>query len=259
VGEGALERLRPEDKALIVARIEMGLPYPEIAAMFGKQAWRPCTWPSAGRWSNSQRRWRMSANADDPLIQAAARISDGTPVDWRRIRELLTNRNQETIADELEALEQVARASGGEAAVSWGRVTLVEVIGRGKFGTVYRALDPTLQIPVALKIIRPRPGAVFDYNHALQEAQRLARIRHPDVVRVFAAERVGDEVGVSMELVEGQTLDAIVRERGPFSARAAAVIGLDLCRALAAVHGAGLLHGDARPTTSCGPLAAARC
>ena len=186
----------------------------------------------------------MSANADDPLILAAARISDGTPVDWRRIRELLTNRNQETIADELEALEQVARASGGEAAVSWGRFTLVEVIGRGRFGTVYRALDPTLQIPVALKIIRPRPGAEFDYSRALQEAQRLARIRHPDVVRVFAAERVGDEVGVSMELVEGRTLDAIVRERGPFSAREAAVIGLDLCRALAAVHGAGLLHGD---------------
>lgn len=186
----------------------------------------------------------MSANADDPLILAAARISDGTPVDWRRIRELLTNRNQETIADELEALEQVARASGGEAAVSWGRFTLVEVIGRGRFGTVYRALDPTLQIPVALKITRPRPGAVFDYNRALQEAQRLARIRHPDVVRVFAAERVGDEVGVSMELVEGRTLDAIVRERGPFSAREAAGIGLDLCRALAAVHGAGLLHGD---------------
>ncbi|HEU4925695.1 MAG TPA: serine/threonine-protein kinase [Vicinamibacterales bacterium] len=186
----------------------------------------------------------MSANADDPLILAAARISDGTPVDWRSIRELLINRNQETIADELEALEQVARASGGEAAVSWGRFTLVEVIGRGRFGTVYRALDPTLQIPVALKIIRPRPGAVFDYNRALQEAQRLARIRHPDVVRVFAAERVGDEVGVSMELVEGRTLDAIVRERGPFSAREAAGIGLDLCRALAAVHGAGLLHGD---------------
>jgi eukaryotic-like serine/threonine-protein kinase len=186
----------------------------------------------------------MSANADDPLILAATRISDGAPVDWRRIRELLTNRNQETIADELEALEQVARASGGEAAVSWGRFTLVDVIGRGRFGTVYRALDPSLQIPVALKIVRPRPGAVIDYDRALQEAQRLARIRHPDVVRVFGAERIGDEVGLSMELVEGLTLDDLVRERGPFSGSEAALIGLDLCRALAAVHAAGLLHGD---------------
>ncbi len=157
---------------------------------------------------------------------------------------MLTNRAQETIADELESLEQFARASGGESAVSWGRFTLVEVIGRGQFGTVYRAVDPTLQIPVALKIIRPRPGAAFDYDRALQEARRLARIRHPDVVRVFGAERIGDEVGLSMELVEGRTLDAIVRERGPLSASEAAIIGLELCRALAAVHSAGLLHGD---------------
>jgi serine/threonine-protein kinase len=185
----------------------------------------------------------MSANADDPLVAAAARICDGAPVDWRRIRELLTNRDQETIADELESLEQFARASGGESAVSWGRFTLVEVIGRGQFGTVYRAVDPTLQIPVALKIIRPRSGA-FNYERALQEARSLAKIRHQAVVRVFGAERIGDEVGLSMELVEGRTLDAIVRERGPLGASEAAVIGLDLCRALAAVHGAGLLHGD---------------
>jgi serine/threonine-protein kinase len=186
----------------------------------------------------------MSANADDPLVQAAARICDGTPVDWRRIRELLTSRDQETIASELEVIEQFARASGGESAVSWGRFTLVEVIGRGKFGTVYRAIDPTLQIAVALKIIQPRLGAPFNYDRALEEARCLARVRHPDVVRVFGAERIGDEVGLSMELVEGRTLDAIVRERGPFGASEAALIGLDLCRALAAVHGAGLLHGD---------------
>ena len=114
----------------------------------------------------------------------------------------------------------------------------------GTFGTVYRAVDSTLQIEVALKIIRPRPGVPFDYERTLQEARRLARVSHPDVVRVFAAERIGDEVGLSMELVEGKTLDAIVRDQGPFSASEASLIGMDLCRALAAVHGAGLLHGD---------------
>jgi len=60
----------------------------------------------------------MSANADDPLVQAAQRICDGTPVDWRRIRELLTSRDQETIANELELIEHFARASGGESAVA---------------------------------------------------------------------------------------------------------------------------------------------
>ena len=186
----------------------------------------------------------MSANADDPLILAATHICDGEPVDWRHIRESLTNPSQETIADELASLEQFARTYAGELAVSWGRFTLVDVIGGGQFGTVYRALDPTLQIPVALKIIRPRAGGAFNYERALQEARSLAKISHQSVVRVFGAERIGNEVGISMELVEGKTLDAIVRERGPLGAREAAVIGLDLCRALATVHGAGLLHGD---------------
>ena len=185
----------------------------------------------------------MSVNADDPLISAAAQICDGVPVDWRRIRELLTNRDLETIAEELESIEHLARAASETPSV-WGRFGIVEELGRGSFGTVYRAVDSTLQIEVALKIIRPRPGVPFDYDRALQEARRLARIRHPDVVRVFAAERIGDEVGLSMELVEGRTLDDIVRHQGPFSASEATVIGLNVCRALAAVHGAGLLHGD---------------
>ena len=127
---------------------------------------------------------------------------------------------------------------------AWGRFSIVGELGRGVFGTVYRAVDSSLQIEVALKIIRPRPGVPFDYERAIQEARRLARVRHPGVVRVFGVERIGDEVGLSMELVEGKTLDEIVRDQGPFSASEASLIGMDLCRALAAVHGAGLLHGD---------------
>ncbi len=185
----------------------------------------------------------MSANAEDPLLSAAARICDGMPVDWRRVRELLANPALETIAHELESIEHLARASR-EAPPAWGRFRIVEELGRGVFGTVYRAVDSTLQIEVALKIVRPRPGVPFNYERVLQEARRLARVSHPGVVRVFAVERIGDEVGLSMELVEGKTLDAIVRDQGRFSASEASIIGMDLCRALAAVHGAGLLHGD---------------
>jgi serine/threonine-protein kinase len=185
----------------------------------------------------------MSANAEDPLLSAAARICDGMPVDWRRVRELLANPALETIAHELESIEHLARASS-EAPPAWGRFRIVEELGRGVFGTVYRAVDSTLQIEVALKIVRPRPGVPFNYERALQEARRMARVSHLGVVRVFAVERIGDEVGLSMELVDGKTLDEIVRDQGRFSASEASLIGMDLCRALAAVHGAGLLHGD---------------
>ena len=80
--------------------------------------------------------------------------------------------------------------------------------------------------------------------HALQEARLLAQITHPNVVRVFNAERVGADVGIAMELVHGQTLQRLVRAQGPFNANETMLIGGDLCRAVAAVHGARLLHGD---------------
>ena len=76
------------------------------------------------------------------------------------------------------------------------------------------------------------------------EARRLVKVKHPNVVRAFGAERAGDEVGLSMELVKGQTLEEIVRRRAPFSATEETLIGIDLSGALAAVHAAGILHGD---------------
>ena len=78
----------------------------------------------------------------------------------------------------------------------------------------------------------------------LEEARRLARIRHAHVVQVYGAEQHDGRVGLWMELVRGESLEQILQARGPFGAREAALIGLDLCAALAAVHGAGLLHRD---------------
>ena len=138
----------------------------------------------------------MNIDAEDPLLAAAARICDGVPVDWRNVRQLLANPALETIASELEWIEHFARVSGAPSA--WGRFSIVRELGRGVFGTVYRAVDSSLQIEVALKIIRPRPGVPFDYERAMQEARRLARVRHPAVVRVFGVERIGGEVGVNL-------------------------------------------------------------
>ena len=64
------------------------------------------------------------------------------------------------------------------------------------------------------------------------------------MVRVYSAECLDQEVGIAMELVKGRTLHDLVRAQGPFSARETMVIGADVCGALAAVHGAGVLHGD---------------
>ena len=80
----------------------------------------------------------------------------------------------------------------------------------------------------------------------LEEARRLARVRHTHVVQVYGAEQHDGRVGLWMELVRGESLEQTVQTRGVFGAREAALIGLDLCAALAAVHGAGLLHRDVK-------------
>ena len=186
----------------------------------------------------------MSGDADDPLLSAAGKISSGEPVDWKEIQDQMATPDQAAIVEELRSLERYARVNE-EIPASWGRFQIVQQIGVGTFGVVYRAVDPTLQIEVALKVTRPRhPALASEQDKALEEARRLVRVKHPNVVRAFGAEQVGDEIGLSMELVKGRTLDEIVRQQAPFGANEAVVIGIDLCRALAAVHNAGVLHGD---------------
>ena len=84
------------------------------------------------------------------------------------------------------------------------------------------------------------------HGRLLEEARRLARVRHTHVVQVYGAEQHDGRVGLWMELVRGESLEQTVQTRGAFGAREAALIGLDLCAALAAVHGAGLLHRDVK-------------
>src|SRR5207248_1845014 len=78
------------------------------------------------------------------------------------------------------------------------------------------------------------------------EGRLLARIRHQNVITVHGVAVHEQRVGLWMELVRGETLEQLLQKRGPFSAREAALVGIDLCRALAAIHAAGLIHRDVK-------------
>lgn len=150
--------------------------------------------------------------------------------------------------DSLEATHTAGLPAGPESSATvpkeWGGLRVVEELGHGGGGRVYRAFDPALARDVALKIIRvpsPERGAAL-----LREGQLLARVQHPNVVVVYGARQIGDEIGLWMELVRGRSLSDLVRQDGPMGPEEATVIGMSLCRALAAVHGAGLIHRDVK-------------
>lgn len=129
---------------------------------------------------------------------------------------------------------------------TWGALAIQSPIGRGAFSTVYRAQDNLGRL-VALKLFPLRRQHGIDWTaRLLHEGRLLARLRHENVVSVYGADQGDGYVGLWMELVNGRTLEDELRMRVRFSAEEAAQVGRVLCRALAAVHHAGLLHRDVK-------------
>ena len=126
------------------------------------------------------------------------------------------------------------------ARLTWGPLEIRRTIGQGRFGTVHVAWDPSLEREVALKILRSADQSAA----VIREARLLARVRHPNVVTVYGVDQHDDAVGLWMDLIEGLTLRQVLAARGVLGAHEAALIGIDVCRAVAAVHKAGLLHRD---------------
>jgi serine/threonine-protein kinase len=121
----------------------------------------------------------------------------------------------------------------------------VKKLGEGGFAEVYQAHDTQLDRDVALKLLRRRSSA-DPSERLLREARMLARVRHPNVASVYGAGVHEGRAGLWMELVRGANLEELLRLRGPMSACEAALVGIDVCRALAAVHAAGLVHRDVK-------------
>ncbi|WP_345440243.1 serine/threonine-protein kinase [Actinoallomurus vinaceus] len=134
-----------------------------------------------------------------------------------------------------------------------GRYRLIEPLGRGGMGTVWRAHDERLGRQVAIKELR-LPDDLDSEQRATwtarldREARAAARLRHPGIVGVHDLV-IGDDgqPWIVMELVQGPSLATLLAEQGPISPARAAALGLQILEALAAAHQAGIIHRDLKP------------
>ena len=201
------------------------------------------------------------------IADLAARIADGTPIDWDRLASQIPDLPTDVVAGArlVERLAQVHASLPSKETfaaslfppitgsltdtgialtpITWGPLTIQERLGHGTFGEVYRAVDRRLNRPVALKLLRHRDRRE---SAVIEEGHLMARVRHPNVVTVYGAERIDGRVGLWMEFVDGRTLEHELGDRGRFEADEVQRIGADLAAALGAVHRAGLLHRDVK-------------
>ena len=186
----------------------------------------------------------------DALVDVAGAVADRTPVNWegeqsRTPERLAALSRLREIAALQAALSEVREAAPAGVLFSWGPLQARERIGEGSFAEVFRAWDTTLQREVALKLRRTDLEVpTFGARRWIEEARRLARVRHPHVLAILGADEHEGRVGIWTELVHGSTLEQWIVAQGALGAREAAGVGIDLCGALAAVHATGLLHGD---------------
>ncbi|CUU53505.1 Serine/threonine protein kinase [Parafrankia irregularis] len=134
-----------------------------------------------------------------------------------------------------------------------GRYRLLDRIGSGAYGTVWRAIDDLLDVSVAVKEVRIRAGESEQATAELitrveREARAVAKLReHPNVVTILDVVRDGDLPWIVMEWVPSISLAQVLHERGALSREETARIGLAILDALVTAHSAGIVHRDVKP------------
>jgi serine/threonine-protein kinase len=128
------------------------------------------------------------------------------------------------------------------------RYTIVEEVGAGGMGQVYKAIDNQLAKTVALKLIRPDTAVQHEAIERFRRELALAqKVTHSNVCRVHDLGEVDGIVYISMEFVEGQTLEDLIQSVGHLSPKQTVHLGRQVCAGLQAIHERGIVHRDLKP------------
>jgi serine/threonine-protein kinase len=136
-----------------------------------------------------------------------------------------------------------------DAGQTFGGYHIAELVGSGGMGLVYRAEQRILGRTVALKVIRPEIAESGDYRERfLREARFAAAVDHPHVVSVFDAGEQDGRLYLAMQWIDGLDLGTLIDREQRLAPERAVRIGVQLAQALQAVHDAGLVHRDVKPS-----------
>jgi eukaryotic-like serine/threonine-protein kinase len=129
-----------------------------------------------------------------------------------------------------------------------GRYEILQLLGRGGMGAVYKARDKELDRFVALKLIRPDLARNPEILRRFKQELILARqVTHKNVIRIFDLGQSNGIKFITMDFVEGRDLRSLLQERGKLPPSEAARIMLQICRALEAAHAEHVIHRDLKP------------
>lgn len=150
-------------------------------------------------------------------------------------------------------LNSTQRLTEGQGApqskTTLGRFVLRRILGLGGQATVWLAFDPRLEREVAVKLMRVDQDAdATEVAQWLQEARSVSRLTHPNIIPVFEADVHEQQPYLVFEFVKGQTLSALLRQRGALPPREAVGLMVDVLEALVVAHRAGVIHRDLKPS-----------
>jgi len=131
--------------------------------------------------------------------------------------------------------------------MNYGRYHVVEKLGEGTSGTLYKALDPIIDRHIALKVLHEYHVKSDEFlNRFIKEAKAVGRLSHGGIVTVYDVGEDHGTVYIAMELVEGMPLDVAIKE-DPLSLKEVVNFGIEVARALEVAHNEGIIHRDIKP------------
>ena len=193
----------------------------------------------------------------DKWAKLATEIADGKAINWQHNKgdysddlELLHELN--AISKICKALKQVPNVTEEihtiQVLFNWGHLQVIKKIGEGSYSDVYKAYDPILDRNVALKLLKPEKIAAYQSRAFIQEARRIAKVRNRHVLAIHGASIHDSKAGMWSDLITGYTLKNQQHRCHNYQIKDLIKVFANLTDALIAVHGAGLIHGDIKPS-----------